>query len=270
MFGAAGLGYLLAMFIYREQKRHLEQEYDSVSFNLHQLKQKQEKLVNHANKQSQERNSDNILIQELRALNEAQEVQLLQKTTELEQVQSLSASNTEYNSLLDHKYTDTLKKYEDAQAALKDIEQRHKNVLRELQLIKEKVSQDRKDREYTQSKIKELIEANQKLQQVNDSLQYLADYASVLLPDGEEVFGTEGLHSTEHAGSTRSQSVEDLKAIQGIGPYIEQMLNHIGIHRIDQLASLSEKDLDEISTQIKVNKQVIMADDWIGQAKRFL
>lgn len=61
---------------------------------------------------------------------------------------------------------------------------------------------------------------------------------------------------------------DNLQLIKGIGPFIEQKLNALGIFRFQQLSQLREEDVDEINEIIELAPGHIEEDDWVGQAKR--
>ncbi len=58
-----------------------------------------------------------------------------------------------------------------------------------------------------------------------------------------------------------------LTKINGIGPYIEEKLNEIGIYNFDQISRLQINDIRLITTLIDFFPGRIERDDWIGQAK---
>lgn len=68
-------------------------------------------------------------------------------------------------------------------------------------------------------------------------------------------------------GYADSTDKEDLTKINGIGPYIEQKLNDIGIYTYDQISRLSEKDIVLITEMIDFFPGRIERDNWVGQAK---
>jgi NADH-quinone oxidoreductase subunit E len=76
------------------------------------------------------------------------------------------------------------------------------------------------------------------------------------------------------AGSAPAQprSVErpvrpnDLKAISGVGPKLEKVLNGYGISTYAQIAALTAEEIDRIEDELGF-KGRIERDDWIGQAK---
>jgi predicted flap endonuclease-1-like 5' DNA nuclease len=70
------------------------------------------------------------------------------------------------------------------------------------------------------------------------------------------------------AGDARNAS--EFQKIVGIGPIIEEKLNHIGIYNYNQLANMNDKDIDIITTLITFFPERILRDDWRGQAKTLM
>ncbi|MDX1462946.1 MAG: hypothetical protein R3359_07815 [Marinirhabdus sp.] len=60
---------------------------------------------------------------------------------------------------------------------------------------------------------------------------------------------------------------EDLTQINGIGPYIEQKLNDIGIYNYEQISKLSKTDVEIITEMIDFFPDRIDRDNWVGQAR---
>ncbi|MAN59250.1 MAG: hypothetical protein CMC08_05375 [Flavobacteriaceae bacterium] len=60
---------------------------------------------------------------------------------------------------------------------------------------------------------------------------------------------------------------DDLTKIGGIGPYIEQKLNEIGIYTFDQISKLNDSDIRIITDLIDFFPGRIERDNWVGQAK---
>lgn len=60
---------------------------------------------------------------------------------------------------------------------------------------------------------------------------------------------------------------DDLKKIKGVGPAIEKTLNEMGINRFDQIAQMSEYDIDRVAHRLKGFRSRIYREDWIGQAR---
>jgi predicted flap endonuclease-1-like 5' DNA nuclease len=60
---------------------------------------------------------------------------------------------------------------------------------------------------------------------------------------------------------------DNLKKIKGVGPAIEKTLNELGIKRFDQIAQMSEYDIDRVAHRLKGFRSRIYREDWIGQAR---
>jgi predicted flap endonuclease-1-like 5' DNA nuclease len=62
-------------------------------------------------------------------------------------------------------------------------------------------------------------------------------------------------------------SRDALQAIKGVGPAIEKTLNEMGIFNYQQIAEMSEYDIDRIAKRLKGFRSRIYREDWIGQAR---
>lgn len=60
---------------------------------------------------------------------------------------------------------------------------------------------------------------------------------------------------------------DNLKLIKGVGPAIEKTLNEMGIFRFNQIADMSEYDIDRVAHRLKGFRSRIYREDWIGQAR---
>ncbi len=60
---------------------------------------------------------------------------------------------------------------------------------------------------------------------------------------------------------------DDLKKINGIGPFIEQKLNDIGIYTFKQIGQLDDDLIQQVTDAIQFFPGRINRDDWVGQAK---
>jgi predicted flap endonuclease-1-like 5' DNA nuclease len=67
--------------------------------------------------------------------------------------------------------------------------------------------------------------------------------------------------------ATGLQEQDNLKEIKGVGPAIEKTLNGLGIYRFNQIAEMSEYDIDRVAQQLKGFRSRIYREDWIGQAR---
>ena len=83
--------------------------------------------------------------------------------------------------------------------------------------------------------------------------------------DGE----AHGEASTTATNSSRrtANSRDDLQQIKGVGPAIEKTLNDLGIYRFNQIAEMSEYDIDRVARELRGFRSRIYREDWIGQAR---
>ena len=61
---------------------------------------------------------------------------------------------------------------------------------------------------------------------------------------------------------------DDLKQINGIGPFIEEKLNELGIYTFEQISQLDDSLIQTLTTAIEFFPGRIERDDWVGQADR--
>ena len=74
----------------------------------------------------------------------------------------------------------------------------------------------------------------------------------------------------ESAEETLDGTKDNLKKIKGVGPAIEKTLNELGIFRFEQIADMSEYDIDRVAQRLKGFHSRIYREDWIGQARELL
>ncbi len=67
-----------------------------------------------------------------------------------------------------------------------------------------------------------------------------------------------------------AENKSNLKLIAGIGPFIENKLNDIGIYSFEQISQLDEELIGYITDAIQFFPGRIQRDDWVGQAKKLL
>jgi len=89
--------------------------------------------------------------------------------------------------------------------------------------------------------------------------------------DDEDVGNVEYVEDVVEDSATGTHLAEvardDLKLIKGVGPAIEKTLNELGIRRFDQIAQMSEYDIDRVAHRLKGFRSRIYREDWIGQAR---
>lgn len=84
------------------------------------------------------------------------------------------------------------------------------------------------------------------------------NFSGVRLPRGPEL--------SSSGRFTAAAERDDLKLIKGVGPAIERILHELGIFRFDQIARISEYDIDRIAEHLKGFRSRIYRENWIGQA----
>ena len=68
-------------------------------------------------------------------------------------------------------------------------------------------------------------------------------------------------------GHATLAEADDLKVIEGIGPFLERKLHAIGIYRFEQIARFTPNDVELVNDIIEFFPGRIQRDNWVGQAK---
>jgi len=89
--------------------------------------------------------------------------------------------------------------------------------------------------------------------------------ASAGVPAGKGATGGGASRHPQKAG--RPAAPDDLKAISGIGPKLEKVLNGLGIRSYAQIAGWDKAEVQRVNGQLPFSGR-IERDDWIGQARR--
>lgn len=71
----------------------------------------------------------------------------------------------------------------------------------------------------------------------------------------------------DNFGMAETSEKQDLTRINGIGPYIEQKLNEIGIYNYQQISRFKDEDIRVLTELIDFFPGRIERDDWVGQAE---
>ncbi|MEM1121941.1 MAG: helix-hairpin-helix domain-containing protein [Bacteroidota bacterium] len=151
----------------------------------------------------------------------------------------------------------------------------------ELQANADQVAQYEAGHEVLQSTIAELIEKNEDLEQqlaVQGSNQVewaMDDSVSVLLDDeAAEALDVEASKAKIRAAigdqiaRATVEERDDLQQINGVGPFIEEKLNDLGIYTYEQVSQLDEDMVQTLTSAIEFFPGRIDRDDWVGQADR--
>jgi predicted flap endonuclease-1-like 5' DNA nuclease len=131
------------------------------------------------------------------------------------------------------------------------------------------------------SKLKNEVKKGAKTLEVGDAKEF-ADSGSAAITDdkGSTVIswtGKDGNTLTGVTGVTRvfgKASVvmvkDDLQVIKGIGPFIEEKLNALGITTYRQIANMTAKLEDQVNEAIEFFPGRVKRDQWVAQAKILL
>jgi predicted flap endonuclease-1-like 5' DNA nuclease len=121
---------------------------------------------------------------------------------------------------------------------------------------------------------KELASANERIEALEESLD---GSVSVVEPVQHPDVLTDGRDASNDTIDTERPTIraesggnslrDNLQLIRGIGPAIEKTLNEMGIFRYQQIAGMSEYDIDRIAQRLKGFHSRIYREDWIGQAR---
>ncbi|SFW17451.1 hypothetical protein SAMN02927921_00338 [Sinomicrobium oceani] len=83
---------------------------------------------------------------------------------------------------------------------------------------------------------------------------------------GELHHPKDSLLDFERIGIAEESEKDDLKMINGVGPFIEEKLNSIGIYTFEQISRFREEDMNQVTELIQFFPGRIKRDDWKGQA----
>jgi predicted flap endonuclease-1-like 5' DNA nuclease len=68
-------------------------------------------------------------------------------------------------------------------------------------------------------------------------------------------------------GTASEEDSDDLKNIKGIGPFLEQKLNALGIYTYEQISNMTPELEDQVNEAIEFFPGRIKRDNWVKQAK---
>ena len=71
-------------------------------------------------------------------------------------------------------------------------------------------------------------------------------------------------------GVASASEADDLQKIKGIGPFIAEKLNALGIFKFSQLANMTSEIEEEVNIAIEFFPGRVKRDEWVKQAKNFL
>ena len=70
-------------------------------------------------------------------------------------------------------------------------------------------------------------------------------------------------------GVASASEKDDLQKIKGIGPFIEDKLNALGIYTFDQVGSMNSEIEEQVNIAIEFFPGRIKRDEWAKQARKF-
>ena len=71
-------------------------------------------------------------------------------------------------------------------------------------------------------------------------------------------------------GVASASEADDLQKIKGIGPFIAEKLNALGIFKFSQLANMTSEIEEEVNIAIEFFPGRVKRDEWVRQAKEFI
>jgi len=71
-------------------------------------------------------------------------------------------------------------------------------------------------------------------------------------------------------GTAKASEKDDLQVIKGIGPFIEEKLNALGIYTYLQISKMTDKLEDQVNEAIEFFPGRVKRDQWVNQAKILL
>jgi predicted flap endonuclease-1-like 5' DNA nuclease len=71
----------------------------------------------------------------------------------------------------------------------------------------------------------------------------------------------------DRLGFAHKHEANNLTLINGLGLWVEERLNTLGIYTFDQISKLTREDIDTITEVLEIIPGYIESDNWVGQAK---
>ena len=72
----------------------------------------------------------------------------------------------------------------------------------------------------------------------------------------------------DRIGKATKKDADDLQVIKGIGPFIEEKLNALGIYTFEQISKMTAKIEEEVNVAIEFFPGRVKRDEWAKQAKK--
>ncbi len=94
------------------------------------------------------------------------------------------------------------------------------------------------------------------------------DHGGVAVTNGDKDKKDAPSLNFDSFGKADVSEKDDLKLISGVGPFIEEKLNGIGIYTFDQISRFTKEDIDTVTELIKFFPGRIERDKWTKQANK--
>lgn len=125
-----------------------------------------------------------------------------------------------------------------------------------------------KPAEYIQSAGVSALSESQRITDKKEKKKIAAYLASVAETTERQMKEVEALEEDDEPEETVAQYPdEDLKKIKGIGPHLEGKLKKAGITSYQQIAELSDSDMQGVAKEIGYFPRRIKRDEWVEQAQ---
>lgn len=194
--------------------------------------------------------------------------------------------NTTINNLIEEneelkEQVEALPQYEAGNEALNNSMQTLLTENEDLSKSADEIIQYEAGNEILTATITDLIEKNEALEaqianQTSNQIEWSVDENDTLIIDTEEA---EELDVEEAKAKFKAaigaqipkaaaEERDDLKQINGIGPFIEEKLNDLGIYTFEQVSQLDDDLIETLTNAIEFFPGRIERDDWVGQADR--
>ncbi|OUX25536.1 MAG: hypothetical protein CBE15_00955 [Euryarchaeota archaeon TMED255] len=124
--------------------------------------------------------------------------------------------------------------------------------------------QDEKEAAERQARMdKELEERRKRLENLDEKARKKEEQLIRVAEKAKTIdFGTLGVASASEA--------DDLQKIKGIGPFIAEKLNALGIYKFSQLANMTSEIEEEVNVAIEFFSGRIKRDEWAKQARNII
>ncbi|MGB1217787.1 MAG: hypothetical protein ACPG5P_07910, partial [Saprospiraceae bacterium] len=128
------------------------------------------------------------------------------------------------------------------------------------------------DYDALKSKIGDLESENADMKQRLASNMQMATAAPILEEKSKDEIAADAQAEVKAALGTKiavasEDEKDDLKLINGVGPFIEKKLNNLGIYTFEQISQFDDALSNTVTDAIEFFPGRIQRDDWVGQAK---